>query len=132
MYRISEVAKQTGFTEHTLRYYEKIGLFSSSARQSGRRLYTEGDVRLLQFMKRLKNTGMSLENIQQFLVDGCILENNDLTAEKGKKIVKRMEILQRHLLSLELQREEIDQVISLTKEKLAFYEEMVIGGQNEK
>ncbi|WP_276319761.1 MerR family DNA-binding transcriptional regulator [Priestia megaterium] len=26
MYSISEVAMKTGFTAHTLRYYEKIGL----------------------------------------------------------------------------------------------------------
>ena len=42
MYSISEVAMKTGFTAHTLRYYEKIGLLSSPLRKGGKRRYTDG------------------------------------------------------------------------------------------
>ncbi|MBT2723316.1 MerR family transcriptional regulator [Bacillus sp. ISL-46] len=96
MYSISEVAAQTGFTAHTLRYYEKIGLLTSPTRSSGKRMYTPGDVRLLQFMKILKNTGMTLEDIQEFLQDGCLLEKNDMERERYAKIQKRTRILQKH------------------------------------
>jgi DNA-binding transcriptional MerR regulator len=123
MYSISEVAEATGFTSHTLRYYEKIGLLSSPTRQGGKRLYSEGDVRLLRFMKVLKNTGMSLEDIQEFLVDGCLLENRD--SERGNKVLKRMNILKKHLLTLEEQRKEIEMVIKLTEEKLGMYRDML-------
>ena len=130
MFTISEVARETGFTAHTLRYYEKIGLLSSPIRHGGKRLYSAGDIRLLQFMKVLKNTGMSLEEIQEFLVDGCLLESEDSERERTPKIQKRMNILQRHLLTLEQQRKEIEMVIQLTEEKLETYREMLDGGRN--
>ncbi|WML38375.1 MerR family transcriptional regulator [Neobacillus sp. OS1-2] len=129
MFTISEVAKETGFTAHTLRYYEKIGLLSSPIRHGGKRLYTEGDIRLLQFMKVLKNTGMSLEEIREFLLDGCLLESEDSEQERTPKVQKRMNILQKHLLTLEQQKKEIEMVIQLTEEKLENYQEMLDRGR---
>lgn len=132
VYSISEVAEQTGFSAHTLRYYEKIGLLSSPTRQGGKRLYTAGEIRLLQFMKVLKNTGMSLEDIQEFLVDGCLLENKDAEQDRSKKVQKRKNILEKHLLTLEQQKRELEMVIQLTEEKLATYQDMLEEDQNEK
>ena len=132
VYSISEVAEQTGFSAHTLRYYEKIGLLSSPTRLGGKRLYTAEEVRLLQFMKVLKNTGMSLENIQEFLVDGCLLENKDAEQDRSKKVQKRKNILEKHLLTLEQQKRELEMVIQLTEEKLATYQDMLEEEQNEK
>ena len=131
MYSISEVAIQTGFTSHALRYYEKIGLLCSPTRQSGKRQYTAGDIRLLQFIKILKNTGMSLEDIHEFLVDGCLLERNDSALERSMKVQKRIAILQKHLLTLEQQKKEIERVIDLTEEKLVTYQAMMKEEQNE-
>lgn len=125
MYSISEVAKETGFTSHTLRYYEKIGLLANPTRLNGKRMYTLGEIRLLQFMKMLKITGMSLENIQEFLMDGCILESNDSNHERSTKVQKRIDILQKHLLTLQDQKKEIEKVITFTEEKLVIYQEMM-------
>ena len=124
MFSISEVSKETGFSTHTLRYYEKIGLLASPKRLNGKRNYTAGDIRLLQFMKVLKNTGMSLDNIQEFLLDGCILENQDPDQEKSTKVQKRIDILKKHLIYLKEQQKEIEMVIQLTEEKLSIYKEM--------
>ena len=131
MFSISEVSKETGFSTHTLRYYEKIGLLASPDRHHGKRTYTEGDIRLLQFMKVLKNTGMSLDNIQEFLLDGCILENQDPDQEKSTKVHKRIDILQKHLIYLKEQQQEIETVIQLTEEKLSIYKEMTKEDQND-
>jgi DNA-binding transcriptional MerR regulator len=133
MYSISEVAQQTGFTAHTLRYYEKIGLLSSPARQGGKRLYTAGEIRLLQFMKVLKHTGMSLEDIQEFLVDGCLLEkSSESEQERNMKVRKRKNILEKHLLTLEQQKRELEMVIQLTEEKLTAYRDLLEEGSDEK
>jgi DNA-binding transcriptional MerR regulator len=132
MYSISEVAMKTGFTAHTLRYYEKIGLLSSPLRKGGKRRYTEGEIRLLKFMKMLKQTGMSLEDIQEFLKDGCLLENIDSAAIQLKKIQTRADILNKHLLLLEKQKQEIETVMNVTKEKLGTYETMIGDLKNEK
>lgn len=85
MYSISEVSRETGFSTHTLRYYEKIGLLPKPSRSSGKRLYTEKDLRMLQFLTMLKSTGMPLEDIKEFLLDGCLLENLQSEQEKSTK-----------------------------------------------
>ena len=131
MYSISETAMKTGFTAHTLRYYEKIGLLSSPLRKGGKRRYTEGEIRLLKFMKMLKQTGMSLDDIQEFLKDGCLLENIDLTDTQLKKIQTRVDILKKHLLLLKEQKQEIEIVMNVTKEKLGTYETMIGGLEDE-
>lgn len=131
MYSISEVATKTGFTAHTLRYYEKIGLLSSPLRKGGKRRYTEGEIRLLKFMKMLKQTGMSLEDIQEFLKDGCLLENIDSNDIQLKKIQIRVDILKKHLLLLEGQKQEIETVMSVAKVKLETYETMIGGLKGE-
>ncbi|WP_375200744.1 MerR family transcriptional regulator [Lysinibacillus sp. RS11] len=125
MYSISEAAIKIGFTAHTLRYYEKIGLLSSPLRKGGKRRYTEGEIRLLKFMKMLKQTGMSLEDIQEFLKDGCLLENIDSNDIQLKKIQIRVDILKKHLLLLEEQRQEIETVMNVAKVKLETYETMI-------
>ncbi|USL45313.1 MerR family transcriptional regulator [Priestia megaterium] len=132
LFSIQEVARMTGLSAHTLRYYEKIGLLSSPLRKGGKRRYTEGEIRLLKFMKMLKQTGMSLEDIQEFLKDGCLLENIDSTAIQLKKIQTRADILNKHLLLLEKQKQAIETVMNVTKEKLETYETMIGDLKDEK
>jgi DNA-binding transcriptional MerR regulator len=64
MLTIGVVAAQTGLTEHTLRYYEKIGLIDPIPRgPGGQRRYREQDVCWLEFLLRLKSTGMPLRDM---------------------------------------------------------------------
>lgn len=68
MLKISEVSEQTGLSAHTLRYYEKHGLVNASNRsEAGYRIYTDSDVRRVQFVKTARNTGFSLGDIGQLL-----------------------------------------------------------------
>lgn len=64
---ISDISKKTVLSIHTLRYYEQIGLLKNIHRnQSGRRVYTKLDLEWLEWVKRLKSTGMPLEKMQDF------------------------------------------------------------------
>ncbi|SMF00729.1 DNA-binding transcriptional regulator, MerR family [Pseudogulbenkiania subflava DSM 22618] len=64
MLTIGAVAAQTGLTEHTLRYYEKIGLLDPVPRgPGGQRRYREQDLRWLEFLLRLRATGMPLRDM---------------------------------------------------------------------
>jgi DNA-binding transcriptional MerR regulator len=64
---ISDISKKTGLSIHTLRYYEQIGLLKNIHRnQSGRRVHTKLDLEWLEWVKRLKSTGMPLEKMQDF------------------------------------------------------------------
>jgi DNA-binding transcriptional MerR regulator len=66
--RIGEVAKRTGTTPRTIRYYEEIGLLPAAAgREPGsHRLYGEGDVERLEELLQLKEAlGVSLEELKE-------------------------------------------------------------------
>lgn len=66
--RIGQLAKATGFTQKTLRYYEDIRLLTPAARtDSGYRLYPEDAVSRLQFVRRAKCLGFSLDDIRTIL-----------------------------------------------------------------
>lgn len=76
------------------------------------------------FLKSLKETGMSLEDMNEFVKDGCILEkiNSDVTsAQLSPSINKRIEILTKHLEKMEIKKRELEEVISTTKGKLDTY-----------
>src|SRR5437867_2551596 len=62
--RIGAVAKRTGLTVRTIRYYEELGLLESVKRmENGVRVYTSDDERRLRFIQRLKVLGLSLQEM---------------------------------------------------------------------
>jgi DNA-binding transcriptional MerR regulator len=68
--RIGEVAKRTGTTPRTIRYYEEIGLLEAAdGREPGaHRTYAESDVERLAELLRLKSLlGVSLEGLKDLV-----------------------------------------------------------------
>ena len=66
-FTIQQAAKITGLTDHTLRYYERIGLILDQRRNtSGYRVYGDVDLEYISFLRQLKATGMPLAQMQQF------------------------------------------------------------------
>ena len=64
---IQQVSASTNLSQHTLRYYEKIGLILGVGRaNSGHRRYQEEDLEWINFLKQLKATGMPLTEMQAF------------------------------------------------------------------
>jgi DNA-binding transcriptional MerR regulator len=68
-YRISELARRTGVSASTLRFYEQAGLLSAARTASGYRVYDEQAVRRLEFVGAAKLLGLPLEEIRDLL--GC-------------------------------------------------------------
>ncbi|MGG6310552.1 MerR family transcriptional regulator [Paenibacillus macerans] len=69
-WKVGDLAKITGLTVRTLRFYDQIGLFSPSGQtESGHRLYNEADLSRLQQILSLKELGLSLEEIKSVLTD---------------------------------------------------------------
>lgn len=65
---IKEVAKKTGVSADTLRYYERIGLLPAVPRKSnGIRDYDEFFIDWIAFIQDLKSVGMSLEAILDYI-----------------------------------------------------------------
>lgn len=68
LFRIGDVARRTGLTVRTLRYYEEIGLLPTSARRAGgQRVYRESDVALLHRIGLLRHLGLPLAEISAAL-----------------------------------------------------------------
>ncbi|MGV3465181.1 MAG: MerR family transcriptional regulator [Heyndrickxia sp.] len=125
LYSISKAAEESGISAYTLRYYENIGLLPSPKRnKGGRRFYTETDIQFMTFLKSLKDTGMSLEDINEFVKDGCIMEKISSDVKPSQltpSINKRIDILTKHLEKMEIKKKELEEVTSITKLKLDTY-----------
>lgn len=66
-YTISEVEARTGLTQHTLRWYERIGLMPHVDRShSGQRRFTDKDLDWLAFVGKLRTTGMSVADMVRY------------------------------------------------------------------
>ncbi|SDG53465.1 MerR family transcriptional regulator [Roseospirillum parvum] len=61
--KIGELAKRSGLSAHTLRYYERIGLLPQADRDAaGRRDYDASVLAWIAFLGRLKATGMPIRD----------------------------------------------------------------------
>lgn len=66
--KIGELARLAGLTAKTIRYYELLGLLPKPQRtESGYRMYSKKDVQRLEFFKKAKGLGLSLEDIRGIL-----------------------------------------------------------------
>jgi len=66
--RIGTLARKTDTGIETIRYYERIGLIPKATREaSGYRAYTDDFIKYLLFIKRCKDLGFALKEIQELL-----------------------------------------------------------------
>ena len=65
--KIGDVAKRTGLSTHTLRYYERIRLLPRADRDgSGQRDYDASILVWIEFLRRLKTTGMPIRDMLRY------------------------------------------------------------------
>ncbi len=116
-YTIGEVAKILGLSQHTLRYYEKLGIIEVGRKGSGgAREYTQEDLQQLEYVKALKEIGLSLEEIKTYTT---------LKREDEGTLRKRRKILEEHRGRVEEQinfllkiRKDIDEKIECIDRRL--------------
>lgn len=99
--KIGEVARSVGIPAKTLRYYEEVGLISPAGRtDSGYRLYGWRELEQIEFVRRAKLMGLSLEEIKTLVH----------AAEDGipNKVLQRLDsLLERSLDETERKIEEL-------------------------
>lgn len=105
---IGEVARRTGLTPDTIRFYEKEHLLQRPARTNGGfRLFSSEDIERVQFIRQVQELGFSLDEVKQLLVlrngsvDACSRVKG-LLEQKLDKV--RHHIRELHKLEGELQR----------------------------
>lgn len=65
---IGSVARQSGLTVPTIRYYEEVGLLPAAPRtEGGQRHYDEAAVRRLTFIRRCRDFGFSLDQVRELV-----------------------------------------------------------------
>ncbi|ORF05559.1 MerR family transcriptional regulator [Snodgrassella alvi] len=101
-YSIRAFADIFGLTPATVRYYESLGLISPQRSVNQRRFYTEKDVNWMRFILHLKNTGMSMEQLQQYVLlrsqgDVTIAERLELLLQTRDNFLQQQAKLQKHL-----------------------------------
>ncbi len=104
--KIGELAQKSGFSAHTLRYYEKIGLLPRTGRKSGQRDYGKDTLVWLGFIARLKAMGMPLSEMITYArlrVKGSatLLARRDLLATHRKHVKAQVALLQESLSVLD-------------------------------
>lgn len=64
---IGKLAAHAGVNVETIRYYHRIGLLAEPVRQGSYRHYADSDLQQLQFIRRAKDAGFTLEEIRELL-----------------------------------------------------------------
>ncbi len=86
-YTISEVEARTGLTQHTLRWYERIGLMPHVDRShSGQRRFTDRDLDWLAFVGKLRSTGMSVADMVRYAE---LVREGEHTVEERRGLLER-------------------------------------------
>lgn len=106
---IGVLAQQTGCTDPTIRYYEEIGLLPQSLRtDAGRRTYDSGVVSRLTFVRRCRDFGFSIEQMQELV---------GLSDDPARPCSELRDIAAVHLSRL---REKLTELKALEKSMAAF------------
>ena len=111
-YSIGEFSRLTNLGIHTLRYYEHEGLITPGRNSSNRRCYSDKDLAWIEFIKRLKDTGMPIKEIQRYA---------ELRAKGDLTLNERMEMLTVHRDSLNEQIKALQEHMAKLDDKIDFY-----------
>ncbi|MFD5538002.1 MerR family transcriptional regulator [Streptomyces sp. NPDC127079] len=113
-YTISEVVAVTGLTAHTLRWYERIGLMSHIDRShTGQRRYTNRDLDWLDFVTKLRLTGMPVADMVRYA---------ELVREGETTYPERRELLEQTRRDVLGRIAELHDTLSVLDRKISFYE----------
>ncbi|WP_427921010.1 MerR family transcriptional regulator [Streptomyces sp. cg40] len=104
---VQEMARRSGFSEPTLRYYEKIGLLGAVARDesSGHRRYGPATVARVEALSCLRSSGVTVSGMRRYLDllaqgDSAAAEQRDLFASQAEKLAADIGQLQLRLTYL--------------------------------
>jgi DNA-binding transcriptional MerR regulator len=112
---ISDAARASGVSAHTLRYYERAGLLDPVDRAaSGHRRYAPEDLVRIQFLTKLRSTGMPIRQIRAYAE---LMRGGDETHEA------RLALLEEHREAVRARLAETARNLDLIDHKIDFYRE---------
>jgi len=107
---IGQAAGQSGVPAKTIRYYESIGLIRPADRTEGNyRDYDDSSVRVLQFLKRARSFGFSIDDCRDLL--SLYLDRNRSSADVKAMAQRRVEEIDRKILELQALRDTLGSLV---------------------
>jgi DNA-binding transcriptional MerR regulator len=105
-YTISEAAQKTGLPPSTIRFYDKEGLLPNIKRKNGIRVFEDMDLRLMGLLTCLKNTGMPIKRIREYVEltskgDDTLQERYEIIKSQRQFVLDQIEQLQYYLEELD-------------------------------
>lgn len=115
---IADAASATGVSTHTLRYYERAGLMLRpiDRASSSHRRYSDADIGWVQFLTRLRWTGMPIAVMRRY---------TELVREGEATLAQRHELLVRHRETVRRQLGEITASLAAIDLKIGIYEKEI-------
>ena len=114
---IQDVAEATGLSAHTLRYYERVGLIHPIGREENtRRNYTADDIGWIEFLMKLRATGMSIKDMQRYA---------ELQRQGDETLPQRVEMLKSLRGSVEARIDELNEHLKLVRYKIEIYSQII-------
>jgi DNA-binding transcriptional MerR regulator len=114
---IQQVALATGLSEHTLRYYERIGLIHPINRAENKhRRYCDDDIGWIDFLNKLRATGMTIQQMQEYAA---------LQRQGDFSLPQRVEMLKALRLQVEAHMAELREHMKLLDYKVEVYESII-------
>lgn len=123
-FTMRETAEITGLTEHTLRYYEKVGLLTGVRRDpaSGHRRYSSIDLARIEALSCLRMTGMPIEDMRRY---------GSLDFQDERNSEELMSILERQRNVLEQRRAEIEETLRYVDMKTGYLAAIASGDERQ-
>ncbi|RJQ55939.1 MAG: MerR family transcriptional regulator [Actinobacteria bacterium] len=101
-FNIGELGKRSNLPPKTIRYYESVGLLPKALRApNGYRLYSDADVGRLDFIRKAKRLGLTLEEILPLMP---LLDSSDCDSVHAKLLVnveERLALIDKEISGLE-------------------------------
>jgi Cu(I)-responsive transcriptional regulator len=107
---ISEASKESGVSAKMIRHYEGLGLFTAARRTfAGYRLYESNDIHVLRFIRRARDLGFSIKDIDRLL---SLWQNRRRASGDVRRVAQQhMAELDRKIAELQGMRRTLEQLV---------------------
>ncbi len=108
LFSIGEVSKITGMHIKSLRYYDKIGVFTPSYtdRSTGYRYYSFDQLQNILAVRTCLDSGIALNNLASYIHNGAI-DYSSLLEDASDKIEQVMDMLKKRMVYLDFMKQEL-------------------------
>jgi DNA-binding transcriptional MerR regulator len=112
-FHIGRLARETGRSVHTIRWYEQQGLMPGVTRDAGgRRVYTEQHISWLIFLDRLRFAGMPVREMRRYA---------GLVSQGKKTLRQRLDLLEAHRERTSALIDRLQAALRLIERKQVYY-----------